>query len=68
MHGIGTVKITPRNKASSRTKNRLREHGPEFEIIHSPRFVRFDNGVRLWVLVENGTWLGWLPEEEIEIT
>jgi hypothetical protein len=60
--------ITARNKASSRTKNRLREHGPEFVLVEEAQPVRFDNGARLWVLVKNDTWIGWLPEEEIEIT
>ena len=63
-----TVKVTAINKASNRTKNRLREHGPEFEIVEEAQPVRFDNGVRLWVLVKNDSWIGWLPEEEIDIT
>ena len=59
--------ITAKNKASSRTKNRLREHGPEFALVQEAQTVRFDNGARLWVLVKNDTWIGWLPEEEINI-
>jgi hypothetical protein len=59
--------ITAKNKASSRTKNRLREHGPEFVVVQEAQPVRFDNGVRLWVLVKNDSWVGWLPEEEINI-
>jgi len=64
----GTVKVTPINKASNRTKNRLREHGPEFFLVEEAQPVRFDNGARLWVLVKNDSWIGWLPEDEINIT
>jgi hypothetical protein len=59
--------ITAKNKASNRTKNRLREHGPEFVLVEEAQSCLFDNGARLWVLVKNDTWIGWLPEEEINI-
>ena len=46
MHEVEKVKITPRNKASGRTKNRL-EHGPEFVLTEKAQPVRFDNGAPL---------------------
>ena len=59
--------ISPKRNASGRTKNRLREHGPQFSILTEAKACRFDNGQELWVLVENDTWTGWLPENEINI-
>ena len=58
-----TIKISPTNKASQRTKNRIREHGPVFEIDS----VGWE-GLRdtQWLLA-SGKWLGWLPRNEFHV-
>ena len=73
------VKISWVSRATSRTKNRIRENGPTF-IVHSlPRGVQFDKGNELWILLESiahrssdgkggkEAWHGWLPAREIEV-
>jgi hypothetical protein len=71
-----TVTLTFRRKdrkASSRTRNRIREHGPQFVVRQSPRAFRGSGELesRLCVMLEpipNPTeWAGWLPLDEIEI-
>jgi hypothetical protein len=52
------VRIKAKQNASKRTKNRIREHGPFFDI--QPRL----DGVKLF---RSGAWFGWLPENELEI-
>ena len=71
-----TVSLTFRRrdrKASSRTRNRIREHGPEFVVRQSPRAFRGAGELenRLCVLLEPtpnpNEWAGWLPLDEIEV-
>jgi len=52
------VTITPKKKASQRTKNRIREHGPAFQ------FVEEAGGS--WLL-RSGDWFGWLPLNEFGV-
>lgn len=62
-----TLKAKP--DASSRTKNRIREHGPKFILVRRDKFrgadallVRSNKNIR-------DAWFGWLPLGEIsEIT
>jgi len=65
------VTITFNKKASSRTKGRIREHGPEFVVFQSiPGFrgpgALQDRPCALVGSLSTG-WSGWLPFEEIEI-
>ena len=53
-----TIMISPTNKASRRTKNRVKEHGPGFE------HVDVRNGS--WLL-SAGEWFGWLPRNEFHV-
>ena len=53
-----TVMISPTNKASQRTKNRIREHGPFFSVDWEKETE--------WLL-RSGVWLGWLPRSEFHI-
>jgi hypothetical protein len=48
--------------ASKRTRNRVKEHGPEFFMIPNPNRV---NQVLLKSI--NNKWFGWLPLDEIKI-
>jgi hypothetical protein len=61
------VKIKPTANASQRTKNRIRENGPEFKELRKNTQHVFAIGCVAGSLFqsENG-WLGWLPRKEFE--
>jgi hypothetical protein len=71
------VKLRPSKNAANRTKNRLREHGPSFEIHLMKENVTClgTAGVFLVALTKNASdckggkenWTGWLPTKEIEV-
>ena len=65
-----TIKISPTNKASQRTKNRIREKGPVFQVESTA--VTWPCGQ--WLLRatpphEFGAdiWMGWLPRDEFHV-
>ena len=74
-----TVFLSPKEGATNRTKNRIRENGPAFVVRTSIKQVAFNKGAQACVLFEseakrasdgNGgkeTWSGWLPVEEVEV-
>lgn len=64
-----TRKLTARTWASRRTKNRIKEHGPFFDILREDPNFRFTEGQIAGILVEAhaGGWIGWLPKEQVEI-
>ena len=69
-----TVSINFIQGASQRTRNRIRENGPEFIVHTKPESVSFDPSGKLWTRFESvaqntrdGGWHGWLPVEEIEV-
>ena len=55
-----TVRIEPTNEASKRTKNRIRERGPIFQV------ERHHLDGNTW-LMSGGEWLGWLPVDEFKV-
>ena len=74
-----TIKIKPTPLASKRTKERIKQRGPEFvvERMHDNRAFGLTPTVgntilESWLLREVGgpdgdTWIGWLPLGEFEI-
>ena len=60
--------ILKTNKFSSRrTRNRIREHGPEFRAEKSG--VAGGLGIRLaWLVRAEDGWLGWLPRDEFDMS
>ena len=58
-----TIMISPTNKASQRTKNRIREHGPVFRADWMFDHV---HGADAWLL-RSGEWFGWLPRNEFHV-
>ena len=74
-----TVNLKPTKGAVNRTKNRIRENGPEFIVLKEPQTASFDRGGGLWVMLESiacncndgrggkEPWFGWLPIKEIEV-
>jgi hypothetical protein len=57
------IMISPTNKASQRTKNRIREHGPVFR---ADWMFDHTHGADAWLL-RSGKWFGWLPRDEFHV-
>lgn len=60
------ITIKPKINASNRTKNRLREHGPEF-IQELPNTFNVTNSDEILVMSVKDKWQGWLPVSELII-
>ncbi len=61
--------VTTKDNASRRTRNRIAENGPEFNLGREMPVVCFDGAEvksRLLHSVKNN-WVGWVPCDEIEI-
>lgn len=58
------MNVTAKQDAGQRTKNRVREHGPEFELVKGPILVDCLQDIGLLLRSEDG-WAGWLPVNEI---
>jgi hypothetical protein len=58
------VNLKANDKASRRTRNRIREHGPSFRAIKSGNCQGLGDGLHLLVRAEDG-WSGWLPWNEV---
>lgn len=65
---MGLVTITPNEKASNRTKNRIRENGPVFNkkdtITSHPSF---GHTAAVYVVSKSTDWFGWFPVSEVTI-
>jgi hypothetical protein len=73
------VKIIPKNNASLRIKNKIREHGPLFKInrelpsvvcLQGKAGINVSSKEKTWKLkpgAERTYWGGWFPLDEIEI-
>ncbi len=61
--------VVPTPTASSRTKNRIFENGPEFNLGREMPVVCFGGGEVSARLLHSTTtnWVGWVPENEIKI-
>jgi hypothetical protein len=74
-----TIMISPTNKASQRTKNRIREKGPVFEVEQGGHFplttANTENRLPVqWLLRATpphkfgaDIWMGWLPRDEFHV-
>ena len=65
--GMERVTITPTAEASRRTKNRIREHGPEFEMEARISNSVFGLSGSCRGFRAGDGWIGWLPENEFDI-
>lgn len=65
---MGLVRITSNEKASNRTKNRIRENGPVFNkkdtITSHPSF---GHTAAVYVVSKSTDWFGWFPVSEVTI-
>ena len=58
------ILISPNAKATTRTKNRIREHGAKGFILER----RNDNALpAMWLVRASTGWMGWLPKEEFHL-
>ena len=73
-----TLKIKAKKNSSSRTRNRIREHGDLFTLIKTVGFgaIWWDGGSLLVTALSCNAsdgkggkehWMGWLPMDEIEV-
>ena len=56
------ILISPKAKASQRTKNRIREHGKNGFMVEEAI-----DGARTWLLRASDGWRGWLPKHEFHL-
>jgi hypothetical protein len=62
------MKLIPKKHASVRTKNRVKEHGPFFEIKDAASSViALNDNEGLLVESRKDNWIGWLPADEVII-
>ncbi len=58
------ILISPNSKATTRTKNRIREHGAKGFILER----RNDNAFPpMWLVRASDGWMGWLPKQEFHL-
>jgi len=60
------IVITARRRASSRTRNRLREHPGAFELKETSNPVCLAGRVAHLLEHPDG-WIGWLPADELQV-
>jgi len=58
------ILISPTNKASQRTKNRIRENGPVFSVDLEEETQWL---LRAGVSFNGIVWMGWLPRKEFHV-
>ena len=59
------VTLKPNANSSRRTRNRIREHGPNFRAVKSRGLTMFGKELHWLFRAEDG-WFGWLPREEFD--
>ncbi len=64
------IRVTPTDKASERTKDRIGRHGPIFQLIDAGYPLGKDAGELVELRSETGEgfhrWRGWIPTDHIE--
>jgi hypothetical protein len=61
------LKFIAKDTASARTKNRLREHGPDFFVAQSASRVVALNDAEGLLLESDDGWSGWIPADEVSV-
>ena len=59
-----TIMISPTNKASQRTKNRIRENGPVFRVDSEEKTQWL---LRAGISFHGIVWMGWIPRDEFHV-
>jgi hypothetical protein len=59
--------IKPTKAASKRTKERIKQHGPEFTILDARLVICLDNQLGYLVQSDKTDWIGWLPYNELDL-
>ena len=60
--------IKPTKAASKRTKERIKQHGPEFTILDARIVICLNNELGYLLSSDKTDWMGWLPSNEIDMT
>ena len=63
------VTLKANDKSSRRTRNRIREHGPNFKATKSSGDCQggaWAIGTLCWLVRSEDGWLGWLPRAEFD--
>ena len=68
MNKQATSCITIRRNASTRTKNRVKTHGPEFVISRQGKPECMFRERSILVKATDSGWFGWLPMSEVIIS
>ena len=61
------VILKTNDNSSRRTRNRIREHGPNFRAVNSRGLTMFGKELH-WLLRAEDGWFGWLPRNEFDFT
>ena len=69
---MNVVTVFAKSCATKRTRDRLREHGPEFHVQQASGKPEFCSalGCEAWLLSPTNVedvWIGWLPAHEVEV-
>jgi hypothetical protein len=62
---IMNVTLKANANSSRRTRNRIREHGPNFRAVNSRGLTMFGKELH-WLLRAEDGWFGWLPRAEFD--
>lgn len=60
------MRFTPNENATRRTKDRIRQHGPDFSLLDDKQHLPIMGGPALCLRSERTGWLGWLRTDELE--
>lgn len=61
------INLKAKGNAHMRTKNRVRDNGPDFVLIKELDSLGFFEGKGILVRSLKTEWFGWLPIEQLEI-
>ena len=61
------INLKTKSNAHMRTKNRVRDNGPDFVLIKQLDSLGFFEGKGILVRSLKTEWFGWLPIEQLEI-
>ncbi len=61
------ISLKAKNNAHMRTKNRVKDNGPDFVLMKELDNLTFFEGKGILVRSLKTEWFGWLPIEQLEI-
>lgn len=61
-----SLQIVPTKIASKRTKERIKQHGPDFQVLANSSSIQVIQKPCVLVCSTKDEWLGWFPADEVE--